>query len=662
MPTLPRVPAAPARRTAALGLAVLASAIHLPCATPAAAQDDPDLAVREPAVFLDGVPFSLTLRSEEPAGGTFLVEGAGGRELASGLLPGREDLTVDLEAGDADLPLRVTLTAADGRIREVLVDAPRFPGWISLLPPLVAILLALVFREVILSLFVGIWIGALFVAGLNPLSALWRAVDTFVVPSVADPGNASILVFTALLGGMVGIISRSGGTRGIVEAVRPLATSPRRAQLATFFGGIGIFFDDYANTLIVGNTFRPITDRLRVSREKLAYIVDSTAAPVVTIVFVSTWVGFEISQIRLGLEIAAQQATDPTLAAALADASPFTVLLRSIPHLFYPILALVMVALVIVLRRDFGPMHRAERRARSGEGVFRADSQLLVDTEDSGLDAKPGAPLRWQNAALPILAVVVVVLLGLYVDGRGAIGRASIWDTFGAADPFKALLWGSLAGCVVAVGLSVAQRILSLQEAMGGWVSGARAMMIGYVILVLAWSLGKVTADLGTARYLTLLLEGTLTPEWLPAVTFVVAAAISFATGTSWTTMTILLPLVVPLIVALGGAEGFFGGTGGPLLVGTVSSVLGGAIFGDHCSPISDTTVMSSMASACDHMDHVRTQLPYAIVVMLVGLAFGDLATSFGLPVPVAYVLAIGTLVAIVRFVGRPVDRATDPA
>ncbi len=627
------------------------------------AQEEPALSAHGPVVVLGGVPFSVTLRSEDTADGTFRVETAGGRELATGTLPLREDLELDdLEAAPEDLPLRVTLTTAEGRVAETSVDAPHFPGWVSLLPPLVAIVLALVFREVVLSLFLGIWIGALFVAGLDPLAALWRTMDTFVVPSVADPGNASILVFTALLGGMVGVISRSGGTRGIVEAVRPLATSPRRAQLAAFFGGIGIFFDDYANTLIVGNTFRPITDKLRVSREKLAYLVDSTAAPVVTIVFVSTWVGFEISQIQLGLQIAARQATDPELAAALASASPFTVFLRSIPHLFYPVLALVMVAIVIVVRRDFGPMYHAERRARSGGGVFRPGSQLLVDTEDAGLDAKPGAPLRWQNAAVPILAVVLVVLLGLYVDGRRAIGPETIWNTFGAADPFKALLWGSLAGCVVAVGLAVAERILTLQEAVGGWVSGARAMMIGFVILILAWSLGKVTGDLGTARYLTLLLRDTLAPEWLPALTFIVAAAISFATGTSWTTMTILMPLVVPLLVALGGATGFFGGSGGPLLVGTVSSVLGGAIFGDHCSPISDTTVMSSMASACDHMDHVRTQLPYALVVMITALVFGDFATSFGLPVPIAYLLAVSALYAVVRFVGRPVDADTDPA
>jgi len=606
---------------------------------------------------LTDVPFDLSLRTEDGEEATFRVLSATGDLMASGELPVRQDVSVGLEVGDADLPLRIEVQSASGTAEGVF-EAHRFPGWISLLPPLIAIVLALVFREVVVSLFVGIWLGAWFVAGLNPLAGLWRAVDTFIVPSLADGDHAAIIIFSALLSAMVGVISRSGGTQGIVEAVRPLATTPRRAQFATFLAGIGIFFDDYANTLIIGNTFRPITDRLRVSREKLAYLVDSTAAPVVTIVFVSTWVGFELSLIGEGLQIAAQQTADPVLSNALAAASPFTVFLSSIPYLFYPILTLLMVAVVILMKRDFGPMHEAEVRARTGGGVFRPGSQLLVDTEASGLDAKEGAPLRWYNAALPVFTVVVVVLLGLYFDGRAAAGPASIWDTFGAANPFKAILWGSLAGCLMAIGLAAGQRILTLREAIEGWLAGVRAMTMGFVILVLAWSLGEVTSQLGTAPYLTRILEGNLSPHVLPAITFLTAAVVSFCTGTSWATMTILVPLVVPLVVALGGAAGFESGFGGTMLVATVSSVLAGSIFGDHCSPISDTTVLSSMASACDHMDHVRTQLPYAIAVALVALVFGHLATAYGLPSLVAYAVSAAVLIALVRFVGKPVPDA----
>lgn len=636
-----------------LPLPVLVLSASLPGTT--FAQDGPSLNVEGPAVVLTNVPFSLTLHTEDGENARYRVRSASGRELAAGDLPVRSETSVSgLRAAEGDLPLSVEMTS-DGGSASASVDPPQFPGWISLLPPIIAIALALIFRHVVVSLFFGIWLGGFFIAGLDPLAGLGRTVDTFIVPSLADTDNASILMFSALLSAMVGVISRSGGTRGIVEALRPLATTPRRAQLATFFAGVGIFFDDYANTLIVGNTFRPVTDKLKVSREKLAYLVDSTAAPVVTIAFVSTWVGFEISLIRDGLRIAAEQTADPALAGALASASPFTVFLSSIPYLFYPILALFMVAAVIVSQRDFGPMHGAETRARTGGGVFRPGSQLMVNSEETGLDAPEGVPLRWYNAAIPVLTVVLTVLFGLYFDGASAVGRgASLWDTFGAADPFKAILWGSLAGCLVAIGLAVTQRILTLRQALDGWLAGIRAMTMGFVILTLAWSLGEVTSQLATAPYLTQILEGNLAPELVPVITFVTAAIVSFCTGTSWATMTILLPLVVPLIVALGGATGFEAG-GGELLVSSISSVLAGSIFGDHCSPISDTTVLSSMASACDHMDHVRTQLPYALVVAVAAMLFGHVGTSYGLSPWIAHLLGIGTVIVVLRFLGRPV-------
>jgi Na+/H+ antiporter NhaC len=539
------------------------------------------------------------------------------------------------------------------------IELKWLPGWVSLLPPLIAIVLAIALKEVVASLFFGVWLGAFLFAGLNPLAAVWRTIDRFIVPALADADHISILVFSLLLGGMVGLMSRSGGTRGIVDTLRPLSTNPRRAQLATWLAGLAIFFDDYANTLLVGNTFRPITDRVRVSREKLAYIVDSTAAPVAAIVFVSTWVGYEISLIGDALAIAAEQpGIAPEVAADLMSASPFTVFLHSIPYLFYPILAIAMVGLLVATQRDFGPMLSAERRARRGEGLYRDGAQLLVDTTDQTTEAKEGVPGRWYNAAIPVLTVILVVVLGLYFDGRASAGSGSLWDVLGAADPFKALLWGSLAGCLVAIGLSVGQRILSLEEAINAWLGGVRALVLAAVILTLAWSLGEVTAALGTATYLTQILSDTLMPTLLPAFVFVAAALIAFATGTSWATMAILFPLVVPLSVALGGGVGFEGGGHYTLTLGAISSVLAGSIFGDHCSPISDTTVMSSLASACDHVDHVRTQLPYALVVALVALLLGDLGTAFGLPVLLSYALAMAALYAIVRFVGRPNSEA----
>lgn len=541
-----------------------------------------------------------------------------------------------------------------GEIESEAPGAANLGGWTSLLPPLLAIVLALVFREVVTALFFGVWLGALFFADLNPIAATLRSIDTFITPALVDADHAAILVFSFLLGGMVGVISKSGGTRGIVEALRPLATTPRRAQLATYLSGLAIFFDDYANTLIVGNTMRPITDRMKVSREKLAYIVDSTAAPVAAIVFVSTWVGFEISLIGDGLAAAAAASPGVIEVAALADANPFTVFLHSIPYLFYPILALLMVGLIVALQRDFGPMLRAEQRASRGEGLYREGAMLMSEAGSEHMEPAPGTPLRWYNAVLPVLAVVAVVLFGLYFEGRATLGRpGTLWEVFGEANAFNALLWGSLTGCLVAIALAVGQRILSVHDAINGLVGGMRAMLLAGVILILAWSLSEVTEVLGTAQYLSGLLEGNLRPEFLPVLVFVTAASISFATGTSWGTMAILIPIVVPLSVAMGGAAGFDAGTHYSILLGAISSVLAGAIFGDHCSPISDTTVMSSMASACDHVDHVRTQLPYALTVALVGMMVGDIPTAFGMSPAISYALGGAVLFAVLRFYGK---------
>ena len=619
----------------------------------AAAQEVADA----PSVILNGVPFQITVASSPDSADPFEVRTATGTVLASGAVEGGASATAsDLVVGSrAELPLTVTIGGATQDLSPTLI-----PGWYSLLPPLLAIVIALVLREVVTALFVGVWFGALAVAGFNPLLATWRVVDEFVVPALADTdgGHVQIVVFSLLLGGMVGIIAKNGGSMGIVEAVSPFAHTARRGRIATWLAGMGVFFDDYANTLLVGNTMRPITDRLRISREKLAYLVDSTAAPLAALVPISTWVGYEISLIADGLRIAAEQ--NPAASAGLLGMSPFTVFIETIPYRFYPVLALYFAGLTAFMRRDFGPMAVAERRASTGGGLFRPGARLMTDTTSRAMDPKEGIAHRWWNAGLPVLSVVVVVLVGLWVTGRASAGPdASLYDVFGAADPFVTLLWGSLAGCLVAIALSTAQRILTLEESIDAWLSGMRAMLLAMVILTLAWSLGAVTEAIGTAPYLTQMLEGRVALQLLPVIVFATAAAMSFATGTSWGTMAILLPLVIPLSVSLGG----FTDTGQDIqytiLLGNISSVLAGAIFGDHCSPISDTTVLSSMASGCDHVDHVRTQLPYALIVAVVGMALGDIGTAYGLPVWVALLGGAGVLFAFLRFRGVDVDAPT---
>src|SRR5690554_652942 len=541
---------------------------------------------------------------------------------------------------------------------------PVEPGWLSLLPPLVAIVLALVFREVVISLFAGIWFGALIAAQWNPLTATMISVDRFIVEGLADTDKISIVVFSLLLGGMVGVIGRSGGTLGLVESMRSLATSARRGQVMGWLAGVIIFFDDYANTLIVGNTMRPVTDRLNISREKLAYIVDSTAAPMAAIAVISTWVGFEISLIGDALRTAASQTADPAAAAQLMQGAqnPFNVFLHSIPYLFYPILALVFVLLVSVTGRDFGPMLKAEQRARRGEGVSAPTARPAVDVTSSYMSPPQGVPHRWYNAAIPVLTVIVVALAGIFYTGaQEAPAGATLWQIVGGADPFKTLIWASFSGNIVAIALAVAQRILKLGEALEAWLNGLRAMLLAIVILVLAWGLGGVTEALGTGPYLSGLLQDTLPLGLLPVIVFITGAAISFATGTSWGTMAILFPVTIPLAVAMGAGVDFDGGAHYSILLGVISSVMAGSIFGDHCSPISDTTVMSSMATACDHIDHVRTQLPYAMTVAIVAMAVGDIPTALGLHPALALVLGLAILYGILRVAGRPVVEPAEP-
>jgi hypothetical protein len=390
----------------------------------ALAQDEVTLELHGPKAVLTRVPFTLGFTAPESAFDLVewrLVRVRDGELVGSGTVePGIE---VEIEGiridRGSDLPLRLEVAGRAGHFSVITL-----PGWFSILPPLVAIALALIFKEVVVSLFAGVWLGAFFVAGLNPFAALFRTIDTFIMPSLADGDHASIVIFSLLLGGMVGLMGRSGGTHGIVEAVAPLATNRRRGQLSTFLAGLLIFFDDYANTLIVGNTLRPITDRLNISREKLSYLVDSTAAPVAAIVFVSTWAGYQISLIGDGLGAAAEQVGAGTaLGTTLGSASPFATFIGSIPYLFYPILALCMVFLVAWTGRDFGPMLKAEQRASRGDGLYRDGAMLMVDTSAELMAPKEGKPRKWFNAAIPVATVVIVVLLGLYIDGRSALGH-----------------------------------------------------------------------------------------------------------------------------------------------------------------------------------------------------------------------------------------------
>jgi Na+/H+ antiporter NhaC len=464
------------------------------------------------------------------------------------------------------------------------------------------------------------------------LTSFARLLDTHIIDAIADRGHVSILVFSLLLGGMLGLVTQSGGAKGLASWANSDATTRRRGQITTWLLGLLVFFDDYASSLLVGSSMRPVTDRLRISREKLAFLVDATAAPVASLALVSSWIGVEVGYIgdqfeHLGIE---------------RDA--YLTFIETIPYRFYPVLMLLFVAWTALRGRDFGPMLHAERRAFERGLLGRPGAQPASDFHEEAVpDDRRGRAI---DALIPVVVVVLVATLGIYVDGREKALAAGLEPSLraivGEASSSSALLWGTGAGCLSALVLAVSNGALSFGKAIEAWVSGMRSMLLAVTILVLAWALGGVCRELDTAGFLIRAVGGSIAAAWIPGTVFVTAALVSFATGTSWGTMAILFPLVVPLAhqIAPGNET---------ILLGTVSSVLAGSVWGDHCSPISDTTVLSSMAASCDHGDHVRTQLPYALFVGAVSLFCAELPVAAGLYGPFAGLL-VGALVMLGAF------------
>jgi len=533
------------------------------------------------------------------------------------------------------------------------------PLWFSVIPPLIAILLALVFKEVIVSLLLGIFSGALIIYGYAEgflsgiLKGLMVSIDTYILGAVYDEGHLSIIIFSLLIGGMVNVISKNGGMQGVVNRISKYAVSAKSGQLATWFLGIVIFFDDYANTLIVGNTMRPITDRLKVSREKLAYIVDSTAAPMASIAFVTTWIGAELGYISSGIE-----KIDGL------NEGVYATFINSLAYSFYPILALIFILILILKGKDFGPMHKAESEARKQDFTDKIDphSKGSVSILEE-LKPQEGVVPRAYNAIIPVAVVIFGTIAGLLYSGYNEMVWAnqelSFWhkvsETIGAADSYRALLWSSFAALCTAIALSLSGKLLSLLSAIDATVSGFKTMFSAIIILSLAWALALVIEDLNTASFITTMLSENISPYLIPAITFLLAALIAFSTGSSWGTMAILYPLILPASWEIAQAAAFDYDLTLSIFHNTVSCVLAGAVLGDHCSPISDTTILSSLSTSCNHIDHIRTQMPYALTVGIVAVTVGTIPSAFGIPTWLSFIVSIATLYGIVHYFGKKI-------
>ena len=612
------------------------------------AMTSPALANQEsvslPKVFLEGIPYDLTVSSAgAPHASSLGVPPKLIVNDRSYNAQKRGDNWVFLgvvaqDASTVQLRLMVNNTlASDGSV-------PVIPGWVSILPPLLAIGMALLLRSVLPALMLGLWLGAWALEGMSLEGIFYGLFDSFevyVVNAVADRDHVTIMLFTFMIAGMVGVISRNGGMRGIVEWIIKGANSARRGQLAVWSLGLVIFFDDYSNTLVVGNTSRSITDRLRISREKLAYIVDSTAAPIATVALVTTWIGYQVSLIA-----------DATAQLDGLDQSAYSIFLNSILYSFYPFMAIFLMVLVITTGREFGPMRAAEQRARATGVTVPSVTSTVGQDDEAALAMKDGVQPKAINALIPVIVMIVGILAGLYITGDGE----TISDIIGSANSYQALMWASLLSAFTAVVMTALQGLLTLDEIVDAWVSGARFTFIAMIILVLAWSMSEISRELHTADFLIASLGDSLPASALPATIFVLAAFTAFSTGSSWGAMGILLPLVLPLCWAIMNSQGLAGPEGHHILYASVSGVLAGAVWGDHCSPISDTTVMSSLSAGCDHMEHVRTQLPYAVLAGAAALFCGTVPTSLGLPWWAGMLLAAAVTALGLRLLGEPVE------
>ena len=538
------------------------------------------------------------------------------------------------------------------------VNADKY-GALTLIPPLVAIILAFTTKNVVISLAIGIMSGGFILnfAGINIFYTIIHAFLDLVsraVDSLADPWHAGIILQVLAIGGVINLVSKMGGAKAIAEALSKKAKTAKSAQLITWFAGLLVFFDDYANSLIIGPMMRPVTDKMKISRERLAFIIDATAAPVAGLAIISTWIGLEVGLIGDAFNSIG------------VNENAFGVFLNTIPFRFYNILILGFIVITALLLKDFGPMRKAELECRKGSSNISSNEDANKElSKHDDMEPLPGVKLSIWNAIIPIGALIVGALFAFYYSGYTTImvGEDSaviqimknspasfdaIKEAFSNADASVALFQSALFAGIVAMVMGAFKKIFTLSEALDIWVDGMKTLVITGVILICAWSLSSVIKELGTAKYLIQLLSGALPPFILPSLIFVLGAIISFATGTSYGTMGILMPLAIPLSYSINPEISY-------IIVAT-SAVLTGAIFGDHCSPISDTTILSSMGAGCNHIDHVRTQMPYSIFVAVITIVFGYIPAGFGLPVYLVLPLAFVAMFIGIQIFGKSVE------
>ncbi len=473
-------------------------------------------------------------------------------------------------------------------------------GWLSILPPVVAIVLAIKTREVYISLATFVWLGWTIMNSWNPVLGLVDGVNTFLA-AITEPGNAKTLVFSALIGGIITLTQASGGMEGFTNWVerRGLGQNRRTVRLFAIGTSMSLFLESNFGLLVAGSVSRSLFDRAKISREKLSYILDATCAPKQLLIPINAWGAYIV-----------------TLLVAQNVAEPNRVLLSALTLNFYAILSIILVVFVALTDWNIGPMREAERRVREEGKLLRDGAEPMMSSDVSMLAAKEGVPRRAVNLLLPIIAMVATVPLVLWLTGDGD-PQATNLDRMLSGSGSDAVLWGVIVGILLASVMYRAQGIMNFKEVTAYTIKGIQGLTPVVIVLALAFSISGTQRALGTGVWLAQVAEAGLNPGFVPAIVFVLACIMAFSTGTSWGTFAIMIPIVVPMAELLDLHLGL-----------TLAAALGGGIFGDHCSPISDSTIVASMASATDHIDHVRTQLPYALMaaagalVLFLGMGF----------------------------------------
>lgn len=524
------------------------------------------------------------------------------------------------------------------------------PGWLSLLPPVVTLVMSALLSQVLIALLAGIWCGATIVAQGDPFVGFLRTFDQYWVNAFVDDGHAGVLLFTIVLGGTIGVVQKGGGGHGLALLAKEYMTTSLRMQLSTWLLCLLIFFDDYSCILIIGNSLRQVLSQTGVSREKFAAIIHVIGVCLPSMAPVSSWIGVEIGYVSAQLR-------DLNL-----DWDPFVTCLSCLHYRFFPILFIGFIFITIICEKDFGPMVQYEKDAAASP--IQTGYMTPIDlgpcaspTPELGpLEPDTRKPLRWQNAVFPFATIIVLTFTGMILDGYSRLyaetpdGDFGLLDALSNCNSVSALIRASAAGWVLAVLMLLVQRIVTLDEATKAWMEGVKDVLDPTLVLVLAWALGTVISEVNVAQFIATAVGDSIQKEFLPAIASVLCFVVSFATGSSFGTMAIMFPIISPLSYSISGGD-----TNN--LLQCFGSIMGSSVFGNICSPIADTSILASLAAHISLQSHIRSILPYSLLVGTVSLVFGTLPTGMNLfSTFTSFGVCLAVLLLVVFFCGTRVN------